>query len=126
MKFLILLLFTLVLISCAEKYEFGDKDLINGLSETRWTDLKENTDNYDNDTILISGRFHTGFEDFSINKSSDGIWLNSFDPLSINQEVEEKINNRDVKLFGLFNPNKRGHLGRYLGTIEEVYYLKTE
>lgn len=126
MKFLILMIFTLTLSSCSENYEFGDKDLIIDLKEIQWPDLKECPDQYNEDTILISGRFHYSFEDVSINQDSDGIWLNSFNSLLVDQEFQQKMDNRNIKLFGLFNSSDKGHLGRYLGTIEKVFYLKIE
>ena len=126
MKLSTLLLFISALSSCSPNYEFGDKDLTTKLQVTKWADLKENPSRYLNDTILISGTYHSGFEDSSIKRNSDMIWVSSFNPLQIDQELEEKIINRNIKIVGLFNPNDKGHLGQYLGSIEEIYYLKTE
>ena len=126
MKLRNLLIFLLALSSCSANYELGDKDLLIDLHTTQWTDLKENPSKYLNDTILISGKYHSGFEDASIRRGSEKIWLHSFAPLKIDQELEEKLIDRNITIVGLFNPNNKGHLSQYLGSIEVVYYLKTK
>ena len=126
MKLINLLIFILALSSCSANYELGNKDLLIDLHATQWTDLKENPNKYLNDTILISGKYHSGFEDSSIKRGSDRIWLSSFNPLKIDQKLEEKIIDRNIIIVGLFNPNNKGHLSQYLGSIEEIYYLKTK
>ena len=80
---------------------------------------------FNNDTLLISGEFHYSFEDVSINKDSNRIWVNSIGQTVGGEEIVENLHDRDIEVYGLFNSKDKGHLGQYLGTIEKIYYLRT-
>lgn len=105
------------------------------------TELIKKPENYRNQIIEVIGVYKSAMEESALYSNSfshdtkQAIWI-SFnknyplikDKTEINlldsyQEFE-KINAKKIKLKGRFNPDLKGHLSGFGGTIENVFYLE--
>ncbi|AHM59332.1 hypothetical protein D770_05325 [Flammeovirgaceae bacterium 311] len=120
------LILALALGSCSTNVEVSDGRDLRNVKHISWDELKVDPSKFDDDTIMISGEFHNLFEDVSINHNSDRIWINSFKPIIGDEEFMNDYSDRDITVYGLFNSKEKGHLSQYLGTIENVFYVKIE
>ncbi|MEO9871181.1 hypothetical protein [Ekhidna sp.] len=109
------------------RFSMGDENLIDGLSEVSWNTISENPEDFNGDTILISGKYTYIFENVRLSFGSNQIWVEGFDyDTIIVANFEERINGREVQIFGIFNSKDKGHLGQFLGTIEKSLYVTTK
>lgn len=122
-----ILIFIGLLISCNTKQtEYGNGELFQKINLTEIGALKENSTEFDNDTIKILGELHLDLENKGIYGDSKKIWIDSFKPATELDSVWKKMNGKRVQLIGLYKSGKTGHLGLYDGQFIEVYYIKTE
>lgn len=104
--------------------------------------LLNSPSDYKGKVLEVIGVFHTDFEEsaiysssFNINKKQS-IWItfnSDYYPLIDNKtevnllssyQTIEKINKKKIRIRGKFNPNSKGHLSMYSGTIENVFYVE--
>jgi len=92
--------------------------------------LIKNIDKYDKKWVETSGNVIAIFEIFSIipdeqikitREGYPAIWLDTDNKLKVNSEY---LNGKKFLLRGKVNVNRKGHMGQYQGTLENIYYLK--
>lgn len=107
-------------------------------------ELIKNPDIYKNEVIEVTGTYIRGVEECALYINTSGInrdtkkalWI-SFDdeyyPLvdSISKinllssyKTIEQIQGKKVRIKGTFNPDSKGHLEMFFGTIENVFYVE--
>lgn len=82
--------------------------------------------------VEVKGRFSFNFEDvalydyglFSDNKTC--FWLDFSDKFSGSDSVLNRLNGKKITVKGRVNAHRHGHLGYYLATLEDVYYMVQE
>lgn len=106
----------------------GNKDASITVNNVSITDLAKNLSRMNGKYVEVSGKFSFNFEDvalydyglFSSNKTC--FWLDFTDTFS-NSDVLQKLNGKKVTVKGRINANSNGHMGYYLATLEDVYYI---
>ena len=75
--------------------------------------------------IETAGIFYAEFENVSIcGDGSNCFWLDYNDTLIKNYDSLRKISIRKIIIKGLIDTSRKGHMGSYLATISNIYYLK--
>lgn len=116
-----------LIISCdSKKLEFGNAGLSQKIELTNINDLMKNPTEFDNDTLKIIGEFHLTMENRGVYWKSKQIWIDSFKPATELDSVWKNMNEKKVKIIGLYKAGKAGHLGLYDGQFKEIYYIRTE
>ncbi|WP_314508972.1 hypothetical protein [Xanthocytophaga agilis] len=91
--------------------------------------------NYNGLNIETEGYFIATFEDLAIYKSkfdyysdskNKAIWINFNSELNSNlDDTCKKLNRRYVIVRGRFITKSKGHLGNYVGEVDNVYYISS-
>lgn len=111
----------------------------NRLTEVSFVSLLANPEKYDGKRVRISGFLHVQFEDNAIYLHKDdadhligdnALWVDYVEKPSLEPVCKDKFSSsganarffdgRYVLIEGKFNMKRRGHLGAFSGTIEEV------
>ena len=95
-------------------------------------DLVRNVGKYNNLVIETEGIIHHGYEEIAIYSPqnylqngdtiksidlSNGIWIQSTLRYPESESFYDSLQNKIVKVIGLFDTTKTGHLGNYRGTL---------
>ena len=135
-KLYIGILATLFLIACNSKPN-TKLELINTSIDSVTTaknislnDLVYNYKSLDGQTIQTEGIVYYEFENVAIflekEYNSNSFWLDLNRNLTINDSLLHKASGQKFIIKGTIDISSKGHLGAYLATIRNVYYLKTE
>ena len=96
-------------------------------------DLAKDYKLYQGQYIETSGRFIASFENFSIMTESDSskkwiqrFWLDPDKNLKIGKRSMDKMNGKTIKIKGMIDTTRRGHLSLYLATITKIYSWEKE
>lgn len=123
-------------LSCnpAEKKELPKYFFYDSLNKSQrkisWNELRSN-DELHGRFIEIQGFFYYEFENVAIypsnsSNSNVALWV---ELNSLNENDESVLNNfngRVVSVIGRLDYKKKGHFGRYLGSIDSVFCIKTQ
>ena len=134
---LFLILFFFCFLSCREKTE-GEFVLIDHAldsnTKAKYIPFKILLNNYpslDGQIVETEGIFNYSFEDISICtvKSTDlkCFWVDFSQKL--NEETYmllRKVSGQRLRIKGTIDTSDKGHLGSYLATLKDVYYIKRD
>jgi hypothetical protein len=131
-KILTILLLTLTHLSFSQKNENSEEKVTEIEYASNHTlsliNLISTPEKYHGKKVQVIGYLNLEFEgnglylhkeDYEYSIYSNGFWV-SFDKNTIQKIVDEKLNNEYVLLVGVFNMNKRGHMGLWSGEIEQI------
>jgi hypothetical protein len=84
----------------------------------------------DGKVVSLDGFFSYNFEDIALYPSRTdyergGIWID-FDDNIFQDSLLKKINAKKIKITGTLNYNRKGHLGFYICTLQNVLCVKEE
>jgi len=106
--------------------------------------ILSNPENYESLIVDVIGEYNNGFEEsglylskiaFSNSEKNKALWIsfnNEYYPLLSKSKVNlldsysefEKISGKKVRVKGKFTLQSKGHLSKYVGTIENVFYVE--
>lgn len=107
----------------------------SSISEKRISisELVINYKSYHGRYIETTGKFYYAFEEFAIytNKNlfsneARGFWLDLNPDLNINDTSFEKMDGKLIRVRGVIDTTRKGHLNSYLATISNIYYWEEE
>ncbi len=100
-----------------------------------FSELLANPKKYDLKCIELRGYFVSEYENIALYLSEEdienhnfqsAIWVD-FDknhPLSSSDSLTKLFNSKDIKVKGIYDIGRRGHLGSYQGSLKNVYYIE--
>ena len=93
------------------------------------TNLAANILKYDGKYIETEGIFREGFEEFAIfvndSLGSRGLWLNLDENLNTKNINFKSLNKTKLRIRGKVDRWNTGHMGSYVGSITNIYYIKS-
>ncbi|MEP7256153.1 MAG: hypothetical protein ABI666_10295 [Ferruginibacter sp.] len=135
----LLLIFSLIisLASCYTKppvvYSIPEQDSIRTPFKISINKLATDFKFWQGQTIETEGILHIGFEEFTISpnkdffsKYSDAFWLNTNQKLNIDYDYLQKASGRRIRIKGVVDTSRKGHLSSYLATIDHIYFLEVQ
>lgn len=103
-------------------------DSVTAVKNISISNLVEDFRSLDGQTIQTEGIVYFEFENVAIclDKGYDSkcFWLDLNDSLAINDSLLQKSSGQVFVLKGTIDISSKGHLGAYLATIRNVYYLR--
>ncbi len=78
---------------------------------------------WNNRRVAVRGHLHLEFEGNALYVSnaprrySEAVW---FDTRGVSPELQRHFNDRDVRVIGTFRAGRRGHMGLFAGTLEQI------
>ncbi len=91
--------------------------------EVALTELITRPEVWNNRRVAVRGHLHLEFEGNALYASnaprrySEAVW---FDTRGVSEDLQRELNNRDVRVIGTFRAAKRGHMGLFAGTLEQI------
>ena len=97
------------------------------------SDLAKDYKAYNGKYIETEGTFHSHFEQFAVftdkkflTSKTQAFWLDLNRKLQIPEEAFGKMNGQQIRIKGKIDMTRKGHLGQYIATIDNIYYWHQE
>ncbi len=131
LKSIITLVLIFFLCSCTKQYEFGLQKEIK--EKTNLKQIAQSPSSYSSEIIELTGFYFCGFEESGLHETrinrnnGQAIWVElglDIQEKGLDYNTLQEFNGKKIKVQGVFDPDEKGHLSHYLGTIK-VDYLTT-
>lgn len=105
-------------------------DSVTTVKTISLSDLVNEYKSLDGQAIQTEGIVYFEFENVAIcvgkGRNSECFWLELDRSLSINDSLLQKASGQKLVIKGTIDNSSKGHLGAYLATVRNVYYLKAK
>jgi hypothetical protein len=117
----------------ATKFSIISVDTTTKADFISFENLAQNSKNYHGKYIDTKGLFGQSFEHFGLcpdtlqlSKHPGCFWLDLNPDLKLNHDDLRRMNGKVIRLKGLVDTTRKGHVNSYLATISDIYFWEQQ